>query len=168
MYTDLKHFPPDIEENCDGQIIEDGFTSLADRPGRYPKPRSGNGWASTMFLQSLEFGEADGHGKPGEGRDTGGKTKAGGQAQEKEIRQNFLSVNVNKIDALMDLVGEIVTTESMVIKNPDLSGLCLDSFEKQARHLKKLTDELQGRCDVHPYGARCLPFSTRCSALCGI
>ncbi|HBU12272.1 MAG TPA: chemotaxis protein CheA [Clostridiales bacterium] len=57
--------------------------------------------------------------------------------------QSFISVNVNKIDKLMNLVGEIVTTESMVTKNPDLEDLKLENFDKQARQLRKLTDELQ-------------------------
>ena len=43
----------------------------------------------------------------------------------------------------MNLVGEIVTTEAMVTRNPDLQNLHLENFEKQARLLKKLTDELQ-------------------------
>ena len=43
----------------------------------------------------------------------------------------------------MDLVGELVTTESMVVSNPDLKGLRLDNFNKSTRELHKLTDELQ-------------------------
>jgi two-component system chemotaxis sensor kinase CheA len=58
-------------------------------------------------------------------------------------RQNLISVNQLKLDALMDLVGEIVTAESMVASNPDLRGLKLDNFTKAARELRKLTDELQ-------------------------
>ena len=57
--------------------------------------------------------------------------------------QNLISVNQSKLDHLMDLVGEIVTTESMVVNNPDLRGLKLDNYTKSARELRKLTDELQ-------------------------
>ncbi|MDR0863186.1 MAG: chemotaxis protein CheA [Oscillospiraceae bacterium] len=60
-----------------------------------------------------------------------------------ETRQNFISVNVNKLDRLLDLVGEIVTAESMVEKSPDLQGLNLDIFSKSARQLRKLVGELQ-------------------------
>ena len=63
--------------------------------------------------------------------------------EEKALKQSFISVNVNKIDKLMNLVGEIVTTESMVTKNTDIADLHLENFEKQARQLRKLTDELQ-------------------------
>ena len=40
-------------------------------------------------------------------------------------------------------MGEIVITESMVTSSPDLKGLHLDAFSKNARQLRKLTDELQ-------------------------
>ncbi len=61
----------------------------------------------------------------------------------KGTKQSIISVNIQKLDMLLDLVGEIVITESMVIKNPDLEGLELDNFNKSARQLVKLTDELQ-------------------------
>ncbi len=58
-------------------------------------------------------------------------------------KQSLISVKQEKLDHLMDLVGELVTTESMVVRNPDLEGLKLDSFTKSIRELRKLTDELQ-------------------------
>lgn len=58
-------------------------------------------------------------------------------------KQNLINVDLNKLDTLMDLVGEIVITESMVTENPDLHGLELENFNKSARQLRKLTDELQ-------------------------
>lgn len=58
-------------------------------------------------------------------------------------KQSLISVNLAKLDALNDIVGEIITTESMVISNPDLEGLELESFSKAARDLRKLTSELQ-------------------------
>ena len=58
-------------------------------------------------------------------------------------QQNLINVNLTKLDMLMDLVGEIVISEAMVTKNPDLDGLQLDNFTKAARQLRKLTNELQ-------------------------
>ncbi len=58
-------------------------------------------------------------------------------------KQSLISVNLNKLDQLHDIVGEIIMTESMVISNPDLTGLQLDNFQKSSRQLRKLTDELQ-------------------------
>jgi two-component system chemotaxis sensor kinase CheA len=56
---------------------------------------------------------------------------------------SLISVNVNRLDMLMDIVGEIVISQAMVTKNPDLKDLKLDGFNKAARQLRKLTDELQ-------------------------
>lgn len=58
-------------------------------------------------------------------------------------RQNLINVDLNKLDTLMDLVGEIVITESMVSGSPDLIGLKLDNFNKSSHQLRKLMDELQ-------------------------
>lgn len=58
-------------------------------------------------------------------------------------KNSYLSVNINKIDMLMNLVGEIVTTESMVEKQSQLENFNRDNFEKQARRLHQLTNELQ-------------------------
>lgn len=65
------------------------------------------------------------------------KGKPGGK------QQNLINVDLNKLDTLMDLVGEIVITESMVSGSSDLIGLELDNFSRAARQLRKLTDELQ-------------------------
>ena len=54
-----------------------------------------------------------------------------------------ISVRVDKLDRLMDLVGELVIAESMVTQNPDLAGLELDNFQKAARQLHKVGRELQ-------------------------
>ena len=76
--------------------------------------------------------------------------------QEIQGKQNFISVNVNKVDKLMDLVGEIVTTESMVTKNPEVVSLHLESFERSGQQLRKLINELQ---DI-VMSVRMLPVST--------
>ena len=70
-------------------------------------------------------------------------------AQQKSngpVKQSLISVNLQKLDALNDLVGEIVITESMVTSSPVLQQLpadSMDSFMKSARQLRKLTDDLQ-------------------------
>lgn len=62
---------------------------------------------------------------------------------KKENKNSYLTVNIDKIDSLMNLVGEIVTTESMVEKQSQLENFDPDNFEKQARRLHQLTNELQ-------------------------
>lgn len=59
------------------------------------------------------------------------------------MNQSIISVYVTKLDKLMDLVGEMVIAESMVIQNPDIIGLELENFHKSARQLHKITSELQ-------------------------
>lgn len=64
-------------------------------------------------------------------------------AEKKE--QSIITVKLEKLDHLLDLVAEIVITQGSVTSSPDLKGLGvdLDRFNKSARELKKLTDELQ-------------------------
>ena len=62
---------------------------------------------------------------------------------EVTAKQNFISVNINKLDKLMNLVGEIVTTESMVTKNPEIIAMNISGFDNTAKQLEKLTTELQ-------------------------
>ncbi|MDR3072008.1 MAG: chemotaxis protein CheA [Clostridiales Family XIII bacterium] len=59
------------------------------------------------------------------------------------VSQNLIPVDINKLDSLMDLVGEIVINESMVTESPDLKELPLENFRKAAHQLNKLTYELQ-------------------------
>ena len=58
--------------------------------------------------------------------------------QRKDIR-----VETEKIDKLFDLVGELITIETMVTNNPDLNGLELPNFNKSANMLNKITRDLQ-------------------------
>lgn len=59
--------------------------------------------------------------------------------------QSFISVNIKKMDLLMDLIGELVIAEAVVLQNPDLKvpGLDLTNFQKSAAQLSKITSELQ-------------------------
>lgn len=70
--------------------------------------------------------------------------------------QSMISVSVAKLDALMDLVGEMVISEAMVTQNPDLRGLNLENFSKAARQLRKITGELQDMV----MSIRMVPLST--------
>jgi len=55
----------------------------------------------------------------------------------------MISVNVSKLDRLMDLVGEMVISEALVTQNPDLDGMELDNFQKAARQHHKIICEVQ-------------------------
>ena len=64
-------------------------------------------------------------------------------APQSHTDTQVISVKVEKLDRLMDLVGELVIAEAMVTQNPDLHGLELDGFQKAARQLHKINGELQ-------------------------
>lgn len=59
------------------------------------------------------------------------------------VQQQFINVNIKKMDALLDLVGELVTAENMVVQNPDLQGLTIENFYKASRQLRKITNAIQ-------------------------
>lgn len=65
------------------------------------------------------------------------------ESQGASSAQSIISVSVAKLDKLMDLVGELVIAEAMVLQNPDLEGLELNNFQKAARQLSKITSEIQ-------------------------
>lgn len=71
------------------------------------------------------------------------KEVSGAPAQHGVSKQSLISVNLSKLEALSAVVGEIVITESMVASSPELQGLKLDTFLKNTRQLRKLTDDLQ-------------------------
>ncbi len=77
------------------------------------------------------------------------KTKEAGKgktlAKNQSKGQSIISVNVEKMDALMDLIGELVIAEAVVLQNPDLKvpGLELSNFQKASGQLSKITTELQ-------------------------
>lgn len=63
---------------------------------------------------------------------------------ESKARQS-IRVDVEKLESLLDLVGELVIAEAMVAQNPDLKELnvSLENFEKSSLHLNKITRDLQ-------------------------
>lgn len=65
--------------------------------------------------------------------------------KKKEHAQTFMSVNIDKMNMLMNLMGEMVIAESVVLQNPDLqkAGLDLSNFSKAAAQLSKITTEMQ-------------------------
>lgn len=66
-----------------------------------------------------------------------------GQVENRSSHQSIISVDVTKLDKIMDLMGEMVIAEAMVTQNPELQALKLNSFYKAARQLQKITSEMQ-------------------------
>ena len=74
-----------------------------------------------------------------------GKQKKLAKDRPKAEKNSFISVSVNKMDQLMELIGELVISESVVLQNPDLKvpGLNLGNFSKAAAQLSKISTDLQ-------------------------
>lgn len=83
--------------------------------------------------------------------DSGAEAKKNGsQAAVAEAKQAAVSglqasirVDVEKLDMLLDLVGELVIAEAMVINTPELAGLKSGKFEKSLLHMNKITRDIQ-------------------------
>ena len=73
------------------------------------------------------------------------KPKKVAKEKPKAEKATFISVNVSKMDMLMDLIGELVISESVVMQNPDLKipGLDLTNFNKAATQMAKISTDLQ-------------------------
>ncbi|MDD2457536.1 MAG: Hpt domain-containing protein, partial [Eubacteriales bacterium] len=142
LTEEMTYVPADIADNEDSTslIREQGFyirfTSAAE-PAILQTTLE-----QTLFLERLEFETMPQH-EPV--RDESGEIPAlsPDQGEKSATGSSLISVPVRKLDQLMDLVGELVISEAMVIKNPELEGLELPSFQKAARQLFKLTNELQ-------------------------
>ncbi len=67
----------------------------------------------------------------------------GSPRPQKSLNTEFIRVDVNKLNHLMDLVGELVIAESMVSQHPEIMGRDLPGFEKAVIHLQKNIRELQ-------------------------
>lgn len=100
---------------------------LGEEPPKDEKPKAEPVVPGDYVVKSKETGK--------------GKTLAKNQPK----KQSMISVNVEKMDALMDLIGELVIAEAVVLQNPDLKapGLDLTNFQKASGQLSKITTELQ-------------------------
>ena len=79
-----------------------------------------------------------------EAKNTAKSVREAATERASQQRQS-VRVDVEKLDILLDLVGELVISEAMVAQNPDLRGLDipLDRFEKSVMQLDKITRDLQ-------------------------
>ncbi len=74
-----------------------------------------------------------------------GKQRKLAKDKPKAEKASFISVNVSKMNQLMELIGELVISESVVLQSSDLKvpGLNLDNFNKAAAQLSKISTDLQ-------------------------
>lgn len=149
IIPDFQYYPKDIETNSDtvNVIMKDGFLLFfqkkEDADHSMPVIEHFTYTKDYTVLNRSE-GPAPAGEKAAESVSPD-KTKTAAAAQtHAAVKQSLINVNLSKLDSLMDLMGEIVITESMVTSNPTLQQAGLDNnFTKASRQLRKLTDELQ-------------------------
>ena len=109
--------------------IEDAEPQKAVAPKPAPVPESPKITPGDFVVQSKEPG----------------KQKKLAKDKPKSEKASFISVNVSKMDQLMDLIGELVISESVVLQSSDLKvpGLNLDNFNKAAAQLSSISTDLQ-------------------------
>ena len=65
------------------------------------------------------------------------------ETNSKHNKQSLITVNLSKLDKLVNIVGELVIAESMVASDGEIKRLNSEGFTKSTRQMRKLTDELQ-------------------------
>ena len=164
IYENLTFYPPDVETNPETSsiIIEKGFLLGFDTKETLDAAlntvqSSGNVQSYEVLMpphvEKKEKEVATKEKKETDTQNVSVTPKVQAPAQQSSNanamqhiganKQSLISVNLSKLDKLMDLMGELVITESMVTSSPELQGLKLDNFTKSARQLRKLTDDLQ-------------------------
>ena len=137
----ISHDPPDIETNAKSAaaIIAKGFSFAVETP-LLPEVLKST-VQNAMYVEKVTVRKP----APAEPQPAKEETAvAATPVARTPVKQNLINVNLTKLDELMDLMGELVITESMVTRSPDLAGVSsLENFNKAARQLRKLTDELQ-------------------------
>ncbi len=168
LAANISHIPSDvIEDEAIEYIRKNGFTVTFNSHCNYEQIHSH--LSNTVYLRELELEElmvTDKTAAPVEApaiTETAAapapsatrqepsaavKTPPEEAAQSRKVittsaPQHMISVNVGKLDTLLNLMGELVISEAMVTQNSELEGLQLDSFMKEARQLHTIIDNLQ-------------------------
>ncbi len=127
-------------------LLQDSVTRLESSKAKKPKAKPTKADKTEKASASIEAKEQVKKPVP-EAKKAAPKinSKAAAPARTAAQRQS-IRVDIEKLEMLLDLVGELVIAEAMVAQNPDLKELVdvsLDRFEKSALHLNKITRDLQ-------------------------
>ncbi len=159
----LEYEPADIETNSASarHIISNGFIVNFKPHKNTSKEQIINDIAHVPNVKAYEIISENAVTNDKEDQKDSGKKKTTAVKEAKNSlnlgnsKQTLISVNLNKLDRLLDLMAELIIAEAAVVSNSDLVGLKLDNFQKSSRRLKQLTNELQ---DV-VMSTRMLPIS---------
>jgi two-component system, chemotaxis family, sensor kinase CheA len=143
----IEYGSDDLTGNA-GDLVKLELEAVASPPRRieFGIEAESNGIAANEPKTAIEM-ELPADRRIGIDRRSGEDRRAGDRrASDKQSGQHqSIRVDVEKLDILMDLVGELVIAEAMVAQNPDLKGLnkSLDRFERSVLQLNKITRDLQ-------------------------
>ena len=159
----VSFLPTDIETNPDSAkiITEKGFHFVLETP--LPENELKDIIENSMYVDSSRVipaksvissagktapaAVASASSEKNEAEKTEQTPASASSTHNKPVKQNLINVSLYKLDELMDLMGELVITESMVTRSPDLANMVnlgsLENFSKATRQLSKLTDEIQ-------------------------
>lgn len=164
MAQEVYYLPEDIAENDESSLVirENGFEIFFVTDHTYEEMHQF--FMQTIFLKTLELVQLDNDDTFQQFYEPKKTIPLFNQTAEKQqiikeptsAAQTIISVNVDKLDKLMDLVGEMVIAEAMVTQNPELKSLEIENFHKAARQLHKITNELQDMV----MAIRMVPLST--------
>ena len=159
--NEVYYLPADItdNENCVEEIREKGFTIFFKINKNYNEMC--NFFEQTIFLHKLELKLLEDEKEFRNFQELNTQLQGANVIKKPEVKksnvsqrkekdttasstvQNIISVNVTKLDLLLDLVGEMVISEALVTQNPDLADLELENFHKAARQHHKIISEIQ-------------------------
>ena len=66
-----------------------------------------------------------------------------GDERRRRSESGSIRVDLDKLDALMDLVGELILAETMVTHNPELEGHHFPDFQRASLQLNRITRSIQ-------------------------
>lgn len=71
------------------------------------------------------------------------KTETNGNSTNGQVVKKDIRIETDKLDYLLDMIGELVIAESLVTQNPDIKELDLPNFFTQSAYLRKVVRNLQ-------------------------
>lgn len=167
--TDIQHEPEDVIDEAATEVIrKNGFRFIFSTYKEYDSVM--NELMHTVFLKEIELEEIKEGEKTetvkaaavdvpvketvkeaveivqqtvqAQAKPAAPKTKSE-VAKKQPPAQHMISVNIGKLDQLLNLMGELVIAEAMTTQNPDLENLELENFNKSARQLRKIINDVQ-------------------------
>ncbi len=124
----------------DTDTNEKGELNSSEEPNKH-EPKPAEGYLDEKSGTTGTFGGST-------RRENGGSVPRTGEERyvrelKKMTGQQAIRVDLEKLDMLLDLVGELVIAEAMVTNNQELKKLQLSRFEKAVLHLNKITRDIQ-------------------------